>query len=100
ARERAEETSRVAEGSIGVQPELEESLAQEQHDLCSGEDPDVGRAAELVGELTDEAVAEGMERRDRRVDVAVRDELVDPELHLLGSLVREGEREDLGPLRP
>ena len=40
-------------------------------------------------------VAEGVERRDLRVRVAVRDELVDPDRHLVRGLVREGQGEDL-----
>ena len=46
------------------------------------------------------AVAERVERRDRRVRVAVRHELVDPDRHLLGRLVGERQGEDLRRPRP
>ena len=70
-------------------------LAEEDHRLGSREDPSVGREADLVGELPDQAVAEGMEGRDRGVGEAVRDELIHAELHLRSGLVREGQAEDL-----
>jgi hypothetical protein len=70
-------------------------LPQEDHHLGSRQHPDIGRQAELQRVLADEAVAERMERGDRGVRVAVRHELVDPNGHLLGGLVREREGEDL-----
>ena len=45
--------------------------------------------------LADHPVAEGVEGRDDGVRVAVRDEPIDPGLHLLGGLVGEGEGQDL-----
>jgi CBS-domain-containing membrane protein len=63
--------------------------------LGARQHPHVGRQPELERELADQAVAEGVERRDRGVRVAVRDELVDAERHLLGRLVRERQGEDL-----
>ena len=99
-RERAEEPRRVAERPVLVELELEQVLAQEDHDLRPGQDADVRRQPELERELADEPVAERVERADRRVRVAVRDELVDPDLHLLGGLVRERQGEDLRGPRP
>ena len=61
------------------------------------EDP---REPELERVLPDQPVAERMERPDRRVRVAVRDELVDPDLHLRGGLLGERQREDLRRPRP
>ena len=82
-------------GRYDVQLELEQVLAQEDDHLGPGQDADVGRQAELERVLADQAVAEGVERRDRRVRVAVGHELVDPDGHLLGGLVREGQGQDL-----
>ncbi len=98
-RERVEEPRRVAQRPVLVELELEQALAQEDHGLRAGQHPDVGRQAELERELPHEPVAECVERRDRRVRVAVRDQLVDAHLHLVGRLVREREREDLRRLR-
>ena len=98
-RERGQETGRVAERPVGVEVELEEVLAQEDHDLGPGQDAQVGRQPELQRVVPDEAVAEGMERRDRRVRVAVRHELVDADRHLLGRLVGERQGQDLRRLR-
>ena len=94
-RERSQEAGRVAKRPVGVEVELEEVLAQEDDDLRSGQDAHVGRQPELQGVLADEAVAEGVERRDRGVRVAIRHELVDADRHLLGGLVGEGQRQDL-----
>ncbi len=98
-RERGQEAGRVPERPVGVEVELEEVLAQEDHDLGPGQDAQVGRQAELQRVVPDEAVAEGMERRDRGVRVAVRHELVDADRHLLGGLVGEGQGQDLRRLR-
>ena len=98
--QRREEAGRVAERAIQVEVELEQVLAQEDHDLGTRQHPDVGRQAELERVVADERVAEGMERGDRRVRVAIRHELVDAERHLLGRLVGEGQREDLRRSRP
>ena len=95
-RERGQEARRVPERPVAVELELEQVLAQEDHDLRPGQDADVGRQAELERVLPDQAVAERVERGDRRVGVAVRDELVDADRHLLGGLVRERQGEDLG----
>ena len=100
-RERGQEAGRVAERPVRVEVELEQVLAQEDDDLGAGQHPQVGRQAELERVLADEPVAEGVERRDRRVRVAVRHELVDADRHLLGRLVRERQGEDLrGPRAP
>ena len=93
--ERAEEPGGVAERPVLVQVEREQVLAQEDHRLGPGQDPDVARQPELQRVLPDQAVAEGVERPDRRVRVAVRHELVHAELHLGSRLLREGQREDL-----
>src|SRR5207249_8854518 len=64
-------------------------------DVCSS-DLDLERV------LAQDPIAEGVERRDLDVGVAVRHERVDALLHLGGGLVGEGEREDLvrpGPAR-
>ncbi len=94
-RERGQEAGRVAERPVGVEVELEQVLAQEDDDLGPGQDAHVGRQPELERVLADEAVAEGVERRDRRVRVAVRHELVDADRHLLGGLVGERQGQDL-----
>ncbi len=94
-RQRVEEAGGVAERPIPVELELEEVLAQEDHDLGPGQDPQVRGQAELERVLADDPVAEGMERRDRRVRVAVRDQLIDADGHLLGRLVGEGQGQDL-----
>ena len=90
-----EEPGRVAERPVLVELELEEVLAQEDDHFGARQHPHVGRQPELERELPDQAVAECMERRDRGVRVAVRDELVDTERHLLGRLVGERQGEDL-----
>ena len=94
-RERVEEPRRVAERPVLLEPELEQALAQEHDGLRAREHPGVRRQPELERELADEPVAEGVERGDRRVRVAVRHQLVHPDLHLVRGLVREREREDL-----
>ena len=75
-------------------------LAQEDHDLRSGQHADVRRQPELERVFTDEPVAERVEGPDRGVRVAVRHQLVDSELHLRGRLLRERQGEDLRGLRP
>ncbi len=97
--ERRQEARRIAERPIGVEVEREEVLAQEDDRLGARQHTDVRREAELQRVLADHPVSEGMERRDRAVRVAVRDELVDPHRHLVGGLVGEGQGEDLGRLR-
>ena len=94
--ERRQETGRIAQRPVGVEVELEEVLAQEDDDLGAGQHADVGRQPELERVLADQAVAERVERRDGGVRVAVGHELVDPDRHLLGGLVGERQREDLG----
>ena len=98
--ERAQEAGRIAERQVGLETELEEALAEKDDGLGPGEDPGIGRAADLQRELADEPVAEGVKGRDAGVRIAVRDELVHPNLHLLGGLVGEGEGQDLGRHRP
>ena len=90
-----QEAGRIAERPVGVELELEQVLPQEDHHLGTGQDAHVGRQAELQGVLADQPVAEGMERRDRRVRVPVGHELVHADRHLLGGLVGERERQDL-----
>ena len=95
-----QEAGRIAERTVGVELELEEVLAQEDDDLGPRQHAQVGRQAELERVLADQSVAERVERRDRGVRVAVRHELVDPDRHLLGGLVREGQGQDLRGLGP
>ena len=97
-RERGQEAGRVAERPVDVEVELEQVLAQEDDHLGTGQHPQVGRQPELERVVPDEAVPEGMERRDRGVRVAVRHELIDADRHLLGRLVGEGQGQDLGRL--
>ena len=97
----AEEARGIAQRPVFVQVEGEEPLAQEDHDLGPGQHAQIRRQAELERELADQPIAERVEGGDRRVRVAVRDELVDPNLHLVGGLVREGQGQDLrGPGPP
>ncbi len=98
-REGAEEACRVTERPVLVQLELEQPLSQEHHHLGPRQDAHVRCEPQLECELADQAVAERVERRDRGVCIAVRDELVHPELHLLRGLIRERQREDLRGLR-
>ena len=70
-------------------------LAQEDHRFRPRQDAHIRRQPELQGELPDDPVAERVERGDRRVRVAVRHELIHANLHLVGGLVREGERKNL-----
>ena len=99
-REGAQEARRVAKRPVLLELELVEVLAQEDHDLGAGQDAHVRCQPELERVLADQSIAEGVERRDRGVRVAVRNELVDPERHLGRGLVRERQREDLRGLRP
>ena len=94
-RERREEPGRIAQRPVLVEVEIVEVLAQEDHDLGPRQHPDVRREAELQRELADDPVAKRMERGDRRVRVAIRDELIDADGHLVGRLVREREGQDL-----
>ena len=96
--QRRQEARRVAERPVAIEVELEQVLAKEDHHLRPGEHAQVRRQPQLERVLADQPVAERMERRDRRVGVAVRHELVDADLHLVGGLVGEGQREDLGRL--
>ena len=93
--ERRQEAGRVAERAIGVEVELEQVLAQEDDGLGARQHANVGRQPELERVLADQPVAEGMERRDRGVRIAVRHELVDAHGHLVGRLVGERQGEDL-----
>ena len=94
-RQGGQEAGRVGQRAIALELELEQPLAQEDDHLRAGQDADVGRQAELQGVLADEPIPEGMERGDGGVGVAVRDQLVDPDLHLRRRLVGEGQGEDL-----
>ena len=87
-------------GRYSSQLELVEMLAQEDHDLRPRQDADIRRQPELERVLADEPVAEGVERGDGGIRVAIRDELVHPDRHLVRRLVREGQRQDLRGLRP
>ncbi len=98
-RQRPEKARWVAERPVGVQVEREEVLAQEDDDLRPGQHPDVRRQPQLEGVFADDPVAERVEGPDCRIGVAVRDQLVDPELHLRRGLLREGEGKDLRRLR-
>ena len=93
-----QEARRVAERPVHVEVELEQVLAQEDDDLGTGQHAQIGRQPELERVVPDQAVPEGMERGDRSVRVAVWHELVDADRHLLGRLVGERQREDLGRL--
>ena len=93
--EGTQEAGRVTERPVLVELELVQVLAQEDDDLGARQDADIGRQAELERVLADEPVAERVERRDRGIRVAVRDELVDAHGHLGSRLVREGQRQDL-----
>ena len=86
----------IAQGPVLVQLELEEPLPQEYHDLRAREDPRVRGQPELQRELPNEPIAERVKRGDGRVRVAVRHQLIDARLHLVGGLVREGQGQDLG----
>ena len=97
--QRGQEAVRIAERPVGVEVELEQVLPQEDDGLGAGQHPNVGRQSELERVLADQPIAERMEREDRRVRVAVRDQSVDADRHLVGGLVREGERQDLRGLR-
>ena len=99
--ERGQEAGRVAQRPVRVQLELEQVLAQEDDDLRARQHPQVRGQAELQRVLADDPVAEGVEGRDGGVRVAVRDQLVHPDRHLLGRLVRERQGQDLrGPRAP
>jgi hypothetical protein len=99
-REGAQEPRRVAEWPVLLQIELVQVLAQEDHDLCSRQDADIRRQPELERVLADEPVTEGVERGDGGIRVAIRDELVHPDRHLVRRLVRERQCQDLRRLRP
>ena len=66
-RQRVEEAGRVAERPVRVELELEQVLAQEDHDLRPGQDPDVRRQPEL------ERVTRGSSRSPKawNVEIAV-----------------------------
>ena len=99
-RERGQEPGRIAERPVCVELELEQVLAQEDHDFGPCQHPQVGRQPELERVFADEPVAECMECGDRGVGISVRDELVHADRHLVCGLVGEGQCEDLGRLGP
>ena len=90
-----EEARRIAERPVALEGEREQMLAQEDHDLGPAQDAHVRRQAELERVLPDQPVAERVERADRRVRVAIRHQLVHPDLHLGRGLLGEGQGEDL-----
>ncbi len=100
AHDRMQVARRVAQGPIVPEREREQVLAQEDHLLGAREDPEVRRQAQLERVLADQPIAEGVERGDGHVGVAVGDERVHPLFHLGRRLVGEREREDLGGARP
>src|SRR5215212_11818405 len=81
--ERSQEAGRLSEGPVLLEAEFEQALAQEDDDLRPRQDADVRRKPQLEREFADEPVPEGVEGRDGRVRVPVRNELVDTELHRL-----------------
>ena len=87
-------------GRYEIEVELEQVLPEEDHDLGPGQDPDIRRQPEFEGVLADDPVAERVERSDRGIRVAVRDELIDADLHLGRGLLRERQSQDLRRLRP
>ena len=99
-RERVEELRRVAQRPVLVELQLEHVLAQEHDGLRTRQHPHVRRQPQLQRELPDQPVAERVERGDRGVRVAVRDQLVHADLHLVRGLVRERERQDLRRAAP
>ena len=86
---------RVAERPEAPQRQLEQPLAQEDHLLRLREHAELRVEPRLERRLAQHAVAEGVERGDRRLRVAVRDQLVDALGHLGRGLLGEREREDL-----
>ncbi len=84
------------ERPVVVERQLEEMVAQEDHLLGAREHAEVRGETELERVLLDEVVAEGVERRDLHVGVAVGHERVDALFHLRRGLVGERQREDLG----
>ncbi len=89
----------VAERPVVLERELEEVVAQEDDLLGPGEHAEVRGEPQLERVLLDEAVAEGVERGDLHVGVAVGHEGVHALFHLGRGLVGEGQREDLGGAR-
>src|SRR2546426_275965 len=100
--ERLEVSRGIAERPVVRERQLEEPVAEEDGLLGAVQHAEVGRETDLERVLAQDAIAEGVERRDLDVGVAVGHERVDALLHLGGGLVGEGEREDLvrpGPAR-
>jgi hypothetical protein len=95
-----QESGRVPKRPVFVEVEVKEMFAQEDDDFWSRQDTDIDRQAQLERVFPDQTIAEGVEGADRRLGVAIRDELIDPDLHLIGRLVRKGQREDLGRFGP
>ena len=89
--ERAEVPRRVAERPEAVQRQAPQPLAQEDDLLGPGEHAELGPEADLQRRLAQDAVAEGVERADARLGIAVGDELVDALGHLHRRLLGEGE---------
>ena len=75
--EGSQEAGRVAERPVGIELELEQVLAQEDHRLGARQDPYVRRQAELERVVTDQSIAESVERGYLGIRVAVGNELVD-----------------------
>jgi len=96
--EGAEEARRVRQRPEEAQAERLHAAPEQDHGLGAAEDARLTGQPELEGVIPDETVAEGMEGVDGRAGLPVRHEPVDPCLHLVGGLLREGQGEDL--LRP
>ena len=79
-----------------VQGQVEEMLPEEDHLLRPAQHSKLRAETEQQSFLAQDPVPEGVERADPHVSKPVRDQQVHPGLHLLGGLVRECEREDLG----
>ena len=97
-RQRRQETSGIAQRAESVQGKLVEVLAQEGDLLGARQDGHLVRQAHGQPVLADEPITEGVERADDRIGETVRDELIDPLLHLGRGPLGEGQGQDLrGP---
>ena len=94
-RERGQVAGRIAERPEAPQRQREQTLAQEDDLLRLREHAELRVEAGLERGLAQHAIAEGVEGQDRRLRVAVGDELIHPLGHLGRGLLGEGEGEDL-----
>jgi hypothetical protein len=94
--ERAKVVQRVSQGTKLAERQLEQVLFEEDGLLGLCENSIVGGQSEEYGVLSQNAVAERVERPDVRLYVAVRDEPVDAFFHLGGRFLGEGQGEDCG----